>query len=75
MSIDVPLSVRAAEEGLRVSSREAAVQHVLSQADAKRDQRVEEAKESAAARSTPAERAAEAPPRKSSGSRMVDLLA
>ena len=76
MAIEAPLSVRAAAESQREASREAAVQYLLSRADARRDTRIEEAKRSAALRPTAAERAADAPPRKSAGgSRILDVLA
>lgn len=72
MPIDAPLSVRAAEEGRRDSAREAAAQYLATRAEARRDTRVEEAKASAAARPTVAERAAENP-RLPKG-RIVDML-
>ena len=73
MPIDAPLSVRAAEE----SRREAAHQYLVTRAEARRDTRVEEAKASAAARPTVAERAAEAPPprpKPTSGGLLIDVL-
>lgn len=78
MPIDAPLSVRAAEESRREASREAAHQYLVSRAEARRDTRVEEAKASAAARPTVAERAAEAPPprpKPSAGGLIIDVLA
>ena len=78
MAIEAPLSVRAAAESQREAGREAAVQYLLTRAGARRDQRVEEAKASAAALPTVAERAAEAPPprrRPPSGSALLDVLA
>lgn len=77
MAIEAPLSVRAAAESQREAAREAAVQYMLTRSYARRDTRVEEAKEAAAQRPTVAERAAEAPPRKprNSGSRLLDVLA
>jgi hypothetical protein len=76
MPIDAPLAVRAADESRRQSAREAATQYLLSQADARRDTRIEEAKSSAAARPTVSERAAENPPRPRavSASRILDVL-
>lgn len=76
MPIDTPLSVRAAEESRRDAGREAAHQYLVSRADARRDTRVEEAKASAAARPTVADRAAEAPPRPrpANGGLLVDVL-
>lgn len=77
MPVDAPLAVRAAEESRREASREAAVQYMLSRADARRDTRVEEAKASAAMRPTVSERAAENPPRPkpSAGGLVIDVLA
>jgi hypothetical protein len=77
MAIEAPLSVRATEESKREAARDSAVQYLLSQADARRDTRVEEAKESAAQRPTVADRAAENPPRpKTAGvGLIVDVLA
>lgn len=76
MPIDAPLSVRAAEEGRRDAGREAAAQYLATRAEARRDQRVEEAKAAAAARPTVADRAVETPPRRrpSSGGLLVDVL-
>lgn len=53
--------------------RDAAHQYALSRADARRDVRIEEARESAAQRPTPADRALEAPVR--APQRLVDILA
>ena len=76
MPIDAPLSIRAAEEGRRESAREAAAQYLATRAEARRDQRIEEAKASAAARPTVAERAVETPPRPrpTAGGLLVDVL-
>lgn len=57
----------------REVARDAAHQYALSRADARRDVRVEEARESAAQRPTPADRALEAPAR--APQRLVDILA
>ncbi len=77
MPIDAPLSVRAADESQREAARDAAHQYLVSRAEARRDQRIEEAKASAAARPTVAERAAEQPPRPkpAAGGLIVDVLA
>lgn len=77
MPIDAPLSVRAADESRRTSAREAAHQYLTTRAEARRDQRVEEAKASAAARPTVSERAVEVPPRPrpAAGGLVVDVLA
>lgn len=77
MPIDAPLAVRAAEEGRHESAREAAAQYLATRAEARRDQRVEEAKAATAARPTVAERAAENPrrPRPSAGGLIIDVLA
>ena len=76
MPIDAPLSVRAAEESRRDSAREAAAQYLATRAEARRDTRVEEAKASAAARPTVAERAVETPPRPrpTAGGVLLDVL-
>jgi hypothetical protein len=75
MPVESATSIRAASderEAARVWRHEVAVAAALTS----RDARVQEAKASAAARPTPAERAAEAPPpRASSGSRIFDVLA
>jgi hypothetical protein len=57
----------------REVARDTAHQYALSRADARRDVRVEEARESAALRPTPADRALEAPVR--APQRLVDILA
>jgi hypothetical protein len=69
------LAIRAEAADRRETARDAAHLYALSRADARRDTRVEEAKASAAARPTPSERAAEVPPRRSGGARLVDVLA
>jgi hypothetical protein len=72
MAIDV-IADRTAAADRREAARIAAHQYLQARADARRDTRVEEAKAIAAARPTPAERAAENPaplPR-----RLLDLLA
>jgi hypothetical protein len=74
MAIDT-LSLRAEAADRRETARDAAHLYAMTRADARRDQRVEEAKASAAARPTPAERAAEAPPRRSNTARLIDVLA
>lgn len=73
MAIDAVTADRAAAADRREASRLAAQQYLMSRAEARRDTRVEEAKASSAARPTPAERAAETPPRVPA--RLVDVLA
>jgi hypothetical protein len=80
-SIDMPIeaasSIRAAASDEREASR--AYRHEVSTERAyfNRDQRVQEAKASEAARPTRSERAAEVPPpsRRPSGSKIFDVLA
>lgn len=74
MAID-SVSARAEAADRRESARDAAHLYAMTRADARRDQRVEEAQASAAARPTPSERAAEMPPRRSTTARLVDVLA
>lgn len=73
MAMDAITADRAAAADRREAARLAAQQYLMSRAEARRDTRVEEAKASSAARPTPAERAAEAPPR--APRRLVDVLA
>lgn len=73
MAIDA-IATRAEAADRREVARVAAHQYALSRADARRDVRVEEAKEALAQRPTPADRALEAPPR-SGTAQIVDLLA
>lgn len=74
MAVDAVASrVEAADR--REAARDAAHVYAMSRADARRDQRVEEARAAAAARPTPAERAAETPPRPEGTARIVDILA
>ena len=73
MAIDVISAEHVAAADRREAVRAVAHQYLLARAEARRDTRVEEAKASAAARPTPAERAAENPaplPR-----RLLDILA
>jgi len=80
MAIEAPLSVRAGEQSRRDDAREAAAQYLATRAEWRRESRVEEAKASAAARPTVAERAADteqrprARPANGAG-RKVDILA
>jgi len=74
MAVDA-VSSRAEAADRREAARDAAHLYALTRADARRDQRVEESKSSAAMCPTPAERAAEMPPRASNTARMVDVLA
>jgi hypothetical protein len=73
MAIDVVSADRIAAADRRETAREVAQQYLASRADARRDTRVEEAKSALATRPTPAERAAEIPPRVPA--RLVDVLA
>jgi len=73
MAMDAITADRAADADRREAGRVAAQQYLMSRAEARRDTRVEEAKAANAARPTPAERAAEAPPRLPA--RLVDVLA
>jgi len=74
MAIDA-LATRVEAADRRESARDAAHQYFQTRVEARRDQRVEEAKEIIAARSTPAERAVEAPPRRSLTAQIIDVLA
>lgn len=69
------LAIRAEAADRRETARDAAHLYAMTRAEARRDQRVEEARASAAARPTPSERAAEAPSRRGSTARLVDVLA
>lgn len=73
MAIDAISSDRATAADRREAARAAAHQYSLERADMRRYTRVEEARASEAARPTPAERAAENPPR--TPARLIDLLA
>lgn len=73
MAIDA-IADRSQAAGNREDARIAAHYQSLGKAFARRDQRVEEAQKSAAARPTPAERGAQAPARRSA-TRVVDVLA
>ncbi len=72
MAIDAVAS-RAEAADRRENARAAAHQYALSRADARRDVRIEEARESAAQRPTPADRALEAPP-SGNTKRLIDIL-
>ncbi len=65
---------RAEASDRREAARVAAHQYALTRADARRDVRIEEAKEALAQRPTPADRAVETPP-SSSTARLIDILA
>lgn len=69
------VSARAEAADRRETARDAAHIYAMTRADARRDQRIEEARASAAARPTPSERAAEMPQRSSTTARIVDVLA
>lgn len=73
MAIDAISSDRATAADRREAARVAAHQYSLDRAHLRRDTRVEEARAADAARPTPAERGAEAPPR--APARLIDLLA
>jgi hypothetical protein len=78
MPIEAASSVRAAAADMREVNRKHAHEIAVEDAFWRRDQRVEEARASAAARPTPAERAAEAPPprqRAPSSALLLDVLA
>lgn len=75
MAVDA-VSVRAEASDRREAARATAQQYFQGRAEARRDQRVEEAKAALAARATPAERAAEAPPpRRPTSAQIIDILA
>jgi hypothetical protein len=73
MAIDVISADRVAAADRREAARAVAHQYLLSRAEGRGSTRVEEAKASAAARPTPAERAAENPT--PLPARLLDLLA
>ncbi len=73
MALDAITADRASAADRRENARQAATQYLMERAEARRDTRVEEVKEAIASRATPAERAAEAPPRVPA--RLVDILA
>ena len=78
MPIEAASSVRAAAADYREASRQYAHEIAVENAAWRRDQRVEEARASASARPTPAERAAEnpgPPPRGPSSALLLDVLA
>lgn len=68
------LASRVEAADRREYARVAAHQYALTRADARRDTRIEEAKDAAAQRPTPADRALEAPP-SASTKRLIDILA
>lgn len=73
MAIDAVSADRASAADRREAARTAAHQYLRSRADARRDNRVEEAKALSAARPTVAERAAENPA--PLPARLLDILA
>jgi hypothetical protein len=75
MPIESASSVRSAADDYRAANRQYAHEVSVEKAEWRRDQRIEEAKASAAARPTPAERAAEAPQRPDPASLLLDVLA
>jgi hypothetical protein len=78
MPIEAASSVRAAAAEYREANRVYAHEVAVENAMWRRDQRVEEARESAAARPTPADRAADAPPPRPRGpspALLLDVLA
>jgi hypothetical protein len=78
MPIEAASSMRTAASDIREANRQYAHEIAVDNAYWRRDQRVEEARASAAARPTPAERAAEAPPpreRAPSSALLLDVLA
>jgi hypothetical protein len=75
MPIEAASSVRAAAADYRAANREYAHEVSVEKAEWRRDQRIEEARASDAARPTPAERAAEAPQRPHTASLLLDVLA
>lgn len=77
--LEIPMAIEALASRIeaadrRENARAAAHQYALMRADSRRDVRVEEAKDSAAQRPTPADRALEAPPSKNTA-RLIDILA
>ena len=75
MPIEAASTVRAAASDYREANRHYAHEVSVEKAEWRRDQRIEEAQASAAARPTPAERAAEAAPRPHTASLLLDVLA
>jgi hypothetical protein len=75
MPIEAASSLRAAASNYREANRQYAHEVSIEKAEWRRDQRIEEAKASAAARPTPAERAAETPQRPDPASLLLDVLA
>lgn len=78
MSIEAASAANAAAADYREASRHSAHLRAVEQADVRRDQRIEEAKASDAARSRPSDRAAELPeprPRSSPKALLLDVLA
>lgn len=73
MAIDV-VAARVEAADRRELARVAAHQYALARADARRDVRVEEAKEAVAQQPTPADRAVETPPRAGTA-KIIDILA
>ena len=73
MPIEAVSADRAAAADRREAGRVSAHQYLLTRADARRDTRIEEAKSSAAARPTPADRAVENPA--PLPTRLLDILA
>lgn len=79
MQVDAA-AIRDAAAAQREVARAEAATYAAQQSELSHDQRVEEAKNAAAARPGPADRAAELPPepervRAASGSRLLDVLA
>ena len=75
MPIEAASTIRAAASDEREAARAYRHEVSLERAYFKRDQRVQEAKAAEAARPTVSERAAEAPRRAPSGSKIFDVLA
>lgn len=76
MPIEAASSIRSAAADDREATRAYRYEVATERAYFKRDQRIEEAKASAAARPTVSERIAEEPPRRApSGSKIFDVLA
>ena len=74
MPIEAASSVRAAAADYREANRHYAHEVAIEKAEWRRDQRIEEARASDAARPTPAERGAEVPQRQPA-SLLLDVLA